>query len=378
MAPLPKQPHKVLFLITSFGEGGAEKIVCSLANGLDRARFAPLVASLLEETSFGESEKLSGIPLTHLDMRARPVRSFLQLVRLLRRERPTIVHTNLFHADLVGRCASLVAGVPIVVSTVHNTSFGSDARARMLALTRSLVKQTVGISLSVKDYILGSGVSPEDRTSLIYYGLLKERSIPAFDREAVRASLGINPGDFMIVAVGRLIRQKGFEYLIKAVRLLSAQSGLPPVKLVIAGEGKEKETLFLLAQECPPGAVVFAGYVPVIAPYLSAADVFAMPSLWEGYSLALAEAAAHSLPIVATPTGIAPELFAGVRDGLLVPPGDEKALASALREIMLLSPEDRKKIGEKIAQRLSECPSVESMVKEYERLYTRLIEALPS
>lgn len=168
----------------------------------------------------------------------------------------------------------------------------------------------------------------------------------------------------IVIAVGRLGNEKGFDYLIKAIALLAGE-GIQ-CKLIILGEGKEKENLLRLVVKLGLNdSVNFEGFQENPYKYLARSTVFVLSSLYEGFPNVLLEAMALGIPSVATrcPTGPDEIITDGV-DGILVPPADEKSLANAIKR--LLQDENlRKKLGE-AGRRRAEDFRVEKIVKQYE------------
>jgi glycosyltransferase involved in cell wall biosynthesis len=165
------------------------------------------------------------------------------------------------------------------------------------------------------------------------------------DRRILRQWLGAAEGERVVLSIGRLSREKGHADLIRAVGWLKQQNHRRGMRLVIAGDGPERKRLASLAARTAPGVVQFLGHVRNAHRLHAAADVAVLPSHSEGSPNALLEAAAYGCPIVATHVGDVPEILTDRENGLIAPPHDEAALASAI-EMLLADPGDARRYGE--------------------------------
>jgi glycosyltransferase involved in cell wall biosynthesis len=155
-------------------------------------------------------------------------------------------------------------------------------------------------------------------------------------RDRLRASLRIAPHESLIVCLGRLSREKGHADLVDAIALLCTQRPAIPLRLVVAGDGPERERLLARAARAGvSNAISWLGYVPAAHHLYAAADAAILPSHSEGSPNALLEAAAYRLPIVATAVGGVGETLVHGESGLLVPPRRPEALAAALRNVLI-------------------------------------------
>jgi glycosyltransferase involved in cell wall biosynthesis len=191
-------------------------------------------------------------------------------------------------------------------------------------------------------------------------------------RARARAALGLSDDDLVVGCVGRLVPLKNHQLVLSCLpRLLLLHPGL---KVAFIGEGPLLDDLRALAQSLGVSAqVVFAGAHADVAGLLPALDVFALPSRTEGLSIALLEACAAGLPIVATAVGGNPEIIKDGLTGLLVGSDDAESLRSAVHEMLANGPM-RERLGAAALQWVQENGSVESMRHNYEMLYTAAID----
>jgi glycosyltransferase involved in cell wall biosynthesis len=269
-------------------------------------------------------------------------RAVLQLRRILSREQPDVVHAHGLRAGALAALALSLAlrpsrsALPLVV-TVHNAPPSSGATATVYQGLQFLVARSAAVVLCVsgdlEDRMRGAGARDVRRALVPPYDPEAPAEPPdsasAPDPEAVRAELGAEQRP-LILAAGRLVPQKGFGTLIEAAR---GWQDLSPVPLLaIAGSGPLQAELAAAAAALGP-SVVLLGQRADVPSLLAAADLFALPSRWEGQPLILQEALRAGRPVVATRAGGTPDLT-GEDGALLVPPDDPAALTAAVRQVL--------------------------------------------
>lgn len=217
-----------------------------------------------------------------------------------------------------------------------------------------------------------SGIDPK-KVTMIPSGVQVQRFIdpdPA-STEQLREAWGIQPRTHLIGTVGRFVPPKGHTYLLDAIVRL--QSQFPDVKTLVVGDGALLRPMEEKAQALGlSDAVVFTGIRRDVPEILALLDVFVLPSLWEGLPIALLEAMAAGLPVVATRVGGVPEVVEDGVTGLLVPPRDPDALAEAITRL-LRDPDLRCKMGQAGRERVESEFSVEKMVRKTETLYEEVL-----
>jgi glycosyltransferase involved in cell wall biosynthesis len=371
---------RVLQLITGLGQGGAEQVVYDLATRLDPARFDLRVCSVMEP---GGDQGIvarrlldAGIEVTTLGLTRRwQLGRARRLAGILREWPPDVLHGHLFHANLLGRWYGRRAGVPTILSTIHIAE--RRARPWRFWLERFADRRgmrTVCVSRAARDFQAAKTGLPLHRFVVIPNGIDVARfavADQAAARRAVRNELDIEPHEPIIGGVGRLDPQKGYAHLIAAFGRIVAE--LPDAHLVIAGDGPERARLESLAAGLPqPGRVHLLGRRDDVPELLAAYDVFAMPSLYEGFGLTLAEAMAASVPVVASDVDSLPEVLGadepGGPHGRLVPPADPDALATALIDALRTPRPEQTAAARK---RVTENYDVAVMIHRYAELYER-------
>ncbi|MGH3080495.1 MAG: glycosyltransferase family 4 protein [Gaiellaceae bacterium] len=332
---------KVLLLITLAEVGGAQTYVASLLPALVE-RFDVVVAAHGPGPlrTAAEEAGVRFIALRHVRRPVSPWRDlagFLELVLLLRRERPDILHASSSKAGVLGRLAAAATGVPIRIFTVHGWAFA--AYTGMPSLLYRWVDRLVGrltsvtICVSQNDRLAGlrARTCSADRTIVIRNGVSVETALRA--RHERRRPL--------LLSVGRFKAPKDFITLARALALLPASS----FEALIVGDGPERPALEAeLRRLGIDDRVRLAGEQGDVCALLADADAFVLPSRSEGLPVSILEAMAAELPVVASRVGGVPELVVDGESGFLVSPGDPQELATAL-ERLVGDPDLRRRLG---------------------------------
>jgi glycosyltransferase involved in cell wall biosynthesis len=285
----------VLHIITGLAAGGAEQQLRLL---LRHSRVEAEVAALTNPGIVADGIRADGVGVHDLGMRGNTDLAALpRLVRLIRAGHFDVVHTHLYRACIYGRVAARLAGVRYVVATEHSLGDrhieGRELSPGIRALYRTterLGSRTVAVSSEVARRLERWGV-PAERLEVIPNGI----DLTAFRfhperRERMRNRLGIPPGRFVVGSVGRLVRGKETDVLLRAV------SRLPDVTALIVGEGPERPALQKLAADLGVDGV-FTGESAAVPDLLAAMDLLIAPSAEEAFGLAVLEGLAAGLPV---------------------------------------------------------------------------------
>ena len=370
-SPVPSRQR--VLMVCQPTSGGVARHVADLSEGLAARGCEVTVACPMEGALFARLA-VAGIPVVDLPMRREihllsDLRAFARTVLLCRSLRPDVIHVHSSKAGFLGRIAGRLAGVPAVVFTPHCWSFQSaEGRTRSLYVAlewfaSQFCDLTVAVSHNEAQEAVSLGVVGAQRIRVIHNGLSAAELAPA---AAVAPQTAF-------VTVGRLERQKGYSYLLEAMAELTERD--PGVRLSIVGDGSLKDDLMLQAATLGLGEVVrFEGAQAHVRPYLLAAHVFVLSSLWEGLPYTVLEAMAAGLPVVCTDVGGCSELVSDGATGLVVPARDPHALALAMRTLWEDSARSRR-LGAAGALRARQEFRLENTVVENERVYTECVEA---
>jgi glycosyltransferase involved in cell wall biosynthesis len=350
---------RILHVIQELRTGGAERIVVSLARGAEAAGHSVAVAAAPGALSQELDGELFTLPL----LSRRPWRvpgAARTLRRALRSWRPDLVHCHNPGMALVTSAATRRGRRPPALASIHGVPVEDwPATVRVVRLAGLPV---VACGPNVEAALSGRRL----RLLETIWNGVGPAPAPA-DREALEREWRVPAGGRLVVAVGRLVPQKNHAL---AVRALTA---LPDVTLAILGEGPLRAELEQEGRAAGVAdRVVLAGVRTDARAVMGAADAVVMPSVWEGLSLTTLEALAAGTPLVATDVPGLGELITNERDGLLVPGGDERALAHALRRVL----DDRGlagRLGEG-GRRLAAEHTEERMVEQFLALYERLAD----
>jgi glycosyltransferase involved in cell wall biosynthesis len=371
---------RILHLITRLPVGGAERLLVDVVRGLDRARFESIVCCIQEKGELAAELEAAGVAVHCLGRMQRKRfdwRAVRDLVRLMRGQRIDVVHSHLYHANLYGRIAALCARVPAVAS-VHNTyarrKFHREVLNRLLSKASARV---IAVSEDVRRDLMRYDGIAEEKIVTIPNGIDVDRMRTALTRHEARARLGIGGDEIIIGCVARLEEQKGHRFLLEALALLNASGGAPRFSLVLAGDGRLRAELEQRAAALGVAAVTrFLGTRQDVGEILKALDVYVMPSLWEGLSIAMLEAMAAGLPLVISDVSGVSQVVGDDEFGVKVPVGDAPALARAIRALAE-DPARRSALGAAARQRVLAKFSPAAMLADLARLYEEVSSRRP-
>lgn len=374
---------RILHIVGDSKYGGGSYIILRLAQMATQQGWHPAV--LTTDPVFQQvlsEHQIPSVPLECIWREINPVRDWQGYRRLrayLSQERYDLVHTHTSKGGFIGRAAAWHARTPAVMHTVHGFAFHEQSRPIAVRFYAGLERiaacwchRIVTVSEYHMRWALQLGIGTPQQLRAIPNGIEPQRVAPQIAPDALRQQLHIAPNTRVIVTTGRLATQKGLEYLIQAVQLLQP-ADLPPFIVLIAGDGPLRESLE--RQACEAGVaehVRFLGFWRAVGDLLAIADIVALPSLWEGLSIALLEAMAAGKPIITTTIGSNLEATGDGQAAKLVPPKDAHALADVLRE-WLLHPERARPYAAAAQQRFTEHYTEERMLEQYRQLYCELL-----
>jgi glycosyltransferase involved in cell wall biosynthesis len=383
---------KILRVIARLNMGGPALHVAYLTAGLrERGYDTTLVAGSLargeDSMAFvAEGRDVEIVRIDELGREISPLRDLaatLRLARLIRRERPDILHTHTAKAGTVGRVAALLAGrrkPPIVVHTFHGHVlrgyFGPLRSLVFRLLERWLAGHTtalIAVSPQVRDDLVDLHVAPPERFAVIRLGIeLDERVNGARDgRLEIRRYLGIPPDRFAVGWIGRMTAVKRTDDVLLAFKRLRDE-GVDAV-LCLVGDGPDRVQLERRAHEL--GVMrdtLFLGYQEDVAPFYAAFDALVLPSSNEGTPVSAIEALAAGRPVVATRVGGVPDVVEEGKDGFLVEPGATDELADRLGQLAR-DPALRERMGRAGRERVLPRYAVDRLVDDVDRLYRSLL-----
>jgi glycosyltransferase involved in cell wall biosynthesis len=376
--PISK-PIKVCHIAHGDLWAGAEVQLVTLLEGLVHDSRLELSAILLNDGRLACEIKKLGVPVTVLsEEQYNSCRLFMNLVAMLRRRRPDLVHTHKYKDNILGTAAAAAVGIRNVVRVVHGMTepFSGMAYVKMMGyesvdrlITRLKVKRLIAVSEDIESDL--RRCYGAHKVVQIHNGINLSRVKVTQHREHMRRSLGFQYGDRVIGTVGRLTPVKGHNILLQAAGSLIRKRG--NVKVLIVGDGPLKATLTQLIHDLRiEKEVVLAGQRDDVYDLVNCMDVFVLSSFHEGIPMVLLEALALKCPVVASRVGGIPEVATHGVGGLLVSPGNAAELEQGIDRIL----EDElyaKKLAEAGRLRVEEEFSASVMAERTADLYCSLV-----
>jgi glycosyltransferase involved in cell wall biosynthesis len=348
---------KVVHVHRIRGIGGSERHLLALLPALaDRGVAVSFVG--LDDPAWNPADFYDALSVPALRIPAPRGFDPLLLARLLRGLRADVVHTHLVHADVYGGLAAKLRGARLV-STKHNDDPFRVGPFRYVerGLARA-ADRVVAISEALRRFTVEQVGVPAAKVETIRYGL---DALP--DPWGENAPDRVPAESCILLDVARLTRQKGIDVAIRSLPSLPENT-----VLVVLGEGPERAALESLARDLGVARRVhLPGRVPDVAAWLRRASVLVHPARWEGFGLGVLEAMLAGLPVVATSVSSLPELVVDGATGVLVPPDDPRALASAVGRAL-----EQPELGAAGRERALREFSVERMTRETLALYARI------
>lgn len=374
---------KIAYIFTPIEFGGAAKVAYNFLSNVDRSHFdvhpVVLIRPWERENSLIRSIEKSNNILHRIPVTMRPkddgsdyfrvIRSFRILYRILSRDHFDLVHSHGYFADIIGAAASRLLSIPHL-STCHgfvSTDINLKIYNMLDLIALRFCRKVIAVSKEIRTSLLNAGIR-SSRIEVIENAVeyIHDASILAEHRKNTRGCLASNGSDHLIGYVGRISTEKGLEYLIEAISILTKKN--ESCKLLIIGEGRDETQLkYLVRRKNLTNSVIFVGFQERIEEWLPALDVFVLSSLTEGTPMALLEAMANGIPVVATTVGGIPSIISDKENGLLVEPARPDELAKGIGTLLS---------DTAMRERLS-AAAIDTIVKKYDLgSWVRRIESL--
>ena len=328
--------RNVMLLTVGLTVGGTEGQLLELASRFDRRKFHVVVCALKREGPVADAMRARGVRVVTLNGRgAWDLRVLFRLGRIIRAERPDIIHAFLGHANLAASLVGRPLGVPVIIWSYRDVEVWKT-RAHWLVdrMGARWADAVTCCSEAVRQFVLARLGGPESKLVTIHNGV--DPDAFGVSSSASRLRLQLREGEAVIGTVTRLDEpKKGLAVLLHALAEVARRAGVPAWQCLLVGDGPARDRLERLAAKLGlRDWVVFAGERRDVASVLPALDVFVCPSLYEGFGIAIVEAMAAGRPVIASSVGGIPEIVVHEETGLLVPPGDAPALADAIAALL--------------------------------------------
>ena len=372
---------KVTHIITGLQADGAERMLFNLTTQMDRERFANSVVSLTGMGDLGEALVREGIPVRALCLKKSlsSMASLWRLRRVLCQEKPDVVQTWMYHADLVGGLVAQAAGIRRVLWGVHHCDV---SRGSMKWLTRVTARACASASYHVPKQIVFCSEASRLAHAQLGYASSKMTFIPnGFDtsrfqpdaqiRQAVRRELGIRPDSLVVGMLGRHHPHKDHANFVAAAGAIAGAH--PDIEFVLCGRGVTRENEELWSRVTAAGLdgrAHLLGAREDVSRLLAALDVLVSSSQTEAFPLAVGEAMAAGVPCVVTDVGDS-RLLVG-NTGVVVPARNSSALANGIEVLLKAGQDGRQSLGIAARARIQKFFSLAGIVRRYEDLYSQL------
>lgn len=376
---------KVAYICTPIDFGGAEKVSLNFLRNTDKERLTvcpiflvrpweikPLLVQLAEEAGY----KPLFVPVG-----LNPHASFLRIFHVVRRLFTVLrsggfelVHTHGYFADICAIPLAKLIGIPIL-STCHGFVYSGRKLRMYCKLDKWALRLCMGViavSEEIKVDLVQSGVK-ENRVNVVPNAVTVSVDNPTLYLQGhqLRKVLGIGPDEIAVGYLGRLSEEKGVKFLIKA--LSKSFQKMSNLKLVIVGDGPDKSALEKLTHDQGlESRVIFVGFQANTEPWFSVFDLFVLPSLTEGTPMALLEAMAAGIPVVASAVGGVPSVVEDQVNGLLVPPSRADLIAEKI-ELLVNDHELRKSLSLNARDHIEKKYKVGAWCRSIERIYQDII-----
>ncbi len=388
---------KCAHIITRFDKGGSSENTFLTVVGLNKIGYEVVLIKGLSQESRMEKPEAEAtaknlreagkggvriIALPHLVRRIHPLHdlfTFWNLVKILKREKPHIVHTHTSKAGILGRIAARLVKAPVIIHTPHGHVYYGYFGKWKTSLYTFLERLTARITDKIialteqerSDHVRFLRI-PEEKLAVIHSGVDMRRFLPSsLDPEETRKKIGIPAGVSAVGTVGRLTLVKGHMHLLAAAAKVIALR--PATVFILLGDGELKSELTDEANKLGiKENIRFLGWRPDVADLMSAFDLFVLPSLNEGMGKVLVEAMAAGKPIIASDVCGITDLITHGNNGLLVPPADPQALANSI-ESLLADPVRARELAAE-GRELAQSYSADSMLAKIEELYRSLLK----
>lgn len=330
---MTSRPLTVLRVVIGLNQGGVQQAVLNLFRGLDTERFRPIACAIENSGAIGREIEAAGFEVVTLGYRRQPWQTIRALRKLMVERNVAIAHGSSYHPGLYSRIAGIMAGVPVLVNHEH-VVFDRWRPQRFIA-NRALAPRTdafIAVGRAVADQVQDWYGYPDAKMHVIHNGVDVERFHPSESKREAKAHLGLDPDRLLVGMVARIDAEKGHRFLFEALARLAPRYDFD---CVLVGTGREEREIRKQAAECGAAdRIRFLGLRRDVPELLRAFDVFAFPTLKEGFPNALLEAMASGCAIVASDFPGNLEMVGDGINALVAPMGDAALLEHQLERLM--------------------------------------------
>jgi len=361
---------KILYVITSLGLGGAEKLLLYYLKNLDKQKYSLYVCCFRERPDdFNEEmSKYAKIINLKIENKFNPVIIFY-IWKLIREIKPDIIHTHLFQPRVYTSIANLFNNRSVLITQKH--SIVNPKKHNIFILFEMISiwmnKKVIAISESVKNSLIKYEFIPQHKIFVLPNCIDYQTFHKASNRQFIRKS-----DEIVIGTVGRLEKVKGISYLLLAMKIILTK--FPDARLEIVGDGSQAGELVGITKKLGiSNSVKFFGKFTDVIPFYNKMNIFILPSILEGFGIVLLEAMAAGIPVVASDVDGIREVVIQGESGILIPPKNPDAIASAVIQL-IENPQLVKSLVENGLKR-ARLFDVQDHIMKLESLYSNLLGA---
>ena len=381
---------RVLHVITRLVRGGADENTVHTVYGLDPTKYRiDLAYGADSEAGHMISKETANVrhfEIPELQRRINTIsdlRALWRLYRIILRNRYHIVHTHTAKAGLLGRIAAFCARTPVIIHSLHGTTFGPfvpfplrELFVLMERLSAAMTDCIVSVGEDLKERYLSRKIGHSSKYTVIRSGMhlasfAESGEMSESEKAALRESLGLDADALVIGNISRIEPRKGHEYFVKSA--LSILEQRPSAKFLIVGDGESRPVIDKLVKHLGLSeSVFFTGFRRDVARIISIIDIVALTSLWEGLPRVLVQACAVGKPVVCFDVEGASEVIREGENGFIVPARDVDTFAS--RMVWLLDHRvAAARMGIAGKKMVNEEWNVSTMIARFEELYAQLL-----
>ena len=376
--------NPIVHICNSLVYGGGEEHVRTILKYLHK-RGVPVAGAAPEESSLFDILKNEGIAVyPFYSSHKFDFASLKSLCSLIKKIRPTIIHTHNRREDLIGALAAKITRVP-AVTTIHDR-INMDQDGKKIESIRSSIyhvilrtcfKQIITVSQATYDDIRTYAKVPEQKLHHVINGLDLDRVVPSIGKTDMRKQLGLNPDNKAIAFVARIrgssFGKKGIVYLIDAMQMLI--HNVPKIKLFICGEDTQAANILkkLCYEKGILGNVRFLGYRKDSIDIINACDILVCPSLFEGLPRVVLESMSMGVPVVGSNVDGIPEVIDNEHNGLLVEPKDSIALTESIKRL-LIDDKFHQQCSQAAQQTIKEKFTAQISAQQTEHIYETILD----
>lgn len=361
---------KILYVITGLGVGGAEKVVCDLADQMvflgHEVKIAYLKGDVVIRPKFKDIELIYLGLETPLDF----YKAFKCYINLLNDFHPNVVHGHMVHANIFTRISRKFYPINKLICSAHSNNEGGRLRMLAYKYTHKMADITTNVSHNALQNFERLGAVPKDGMITVYNGVDLAKFNPKSKKNSLFLNLDLDPHTRLFIAIGRFHEAKDYQNLIDAFFKIkqTQEFKIQMPKLLIAGDGELRSAIELKIHELGLDQdILLLGRRDDISDLLNLSDYFVLSSKYEGLPTVVIEAMACGTFVIATDCGGSAEIMGDT--GILVPPQNSEALAEAIKQAVGKTPLEIQENNLKARQRVEELFSLEKSVQNWLKLY---------